>query len=441
MDASPLPATLPALFGTGRLPRPALAAGAAFLALAAAGSAHATNGYFSNGYSIINDGLAGAGIAYPRDTLSIATNPAGLVDIGDRFDVGIEWFSPDRGASITGNAFGPDQSFSGNGLGNFYLPSLGYSHLVTPDLAIGIAAYGNGGMNTHYGANPYARFGATGDAGVNLEQLFVSPTVAWQVAPGHSIGISANIAYQSFSAHGIAALAGFSADPGAFSGGGGDHAFGGGLRIGYRGKLAPELSIGAFWQSKTWSGSFDKYAGLFAGGGGFDVPSSYGIGAAYTVVPALDLVADLSRIDYSDVASVGNGVGQLFLGQPFGSANGPGFGWRDVTTVKIGANFRLTPEWELRAGFAYNTQPIPSDQTFLNVLAPGVVQYHLSAGATWHVPGGPEISAFGLYAPETTVSGHNSIPPGFPPGGFGGGEANIHLSEAAIGVSAGWRFD
>ncbi|HLY56878.1 MAG TPA: outer membrane protein transport protein, partial [Stellaceae bacterium] len=134
-------------------------------------------------------------------------------------------------------------------------------------------------------------------------------------------------------------------------------------------------------------------------------------------------------------------LNQLFLGQPFGAAAGPGFAWRDVTTVKLGANYRLSPEWEVRAGFSWNDNPIPEDQTFLNILAPGVVQYHLSAGATWSLPGGPEISAFGLYAPTNTVNGRNSIPPGFPPTGFGGGEASISLSEVAIGVSVGWRFD
>ncbi|HLY58738.1 MAG TPA: outer membrane protein transport protein, partial [Stellaceae bacterium] len=261
--------------------------------------ARATNGYFSNGYSIINDGLAGASIAYPRDTLSIASNPAGLLDVGDRFDIGVEWFRPDRGASITGNAFGPDQSFDGNGLQNFYIPSLGYSYLVTPDLVLGIAAYGNGGMNTHYGANPYARFGATGDAGVNLEQLFVSPTLSYRVAEGHAIGLSVNIAYQTFSAHGIGALSAFSAAPGDFSDRGSDHSFGSGVRLGYLGHLTPDLSLGAFWQSKTYSGNFEKYAGLFAGNGSFDIPSSYGIGAAFKATPALDLVLDVSRIEYS----------------------------------------------------------------------------------------------------------------------------------------------
>ena len=383
----------------------------------------------------------GAGIAYPRDTLAIATNPAGLIDVGNRVDLGIEYFSPDRGASITGNAFGPDQSFSGNGLTNFFLPSLGYTHLVTSDIAVGVAAYGNGGLNTSYGANPFARFGGTGKAGVNLDQFFVSPTAAYQVAPGHTIGLSVNLAYQWFSAAGVGAFAPFSQSPSDLSNRSTDGALGAGVRIGYLGHLTPALSLGAFWQSKTYMGDFNKYAGLFAGGGSFDIPSTYGAGLAYAVTPAFDVAFDITRIDYSGVASVGNGLAKLFAGNPFGGSNGPGFGWRDVTAFKIGANYRLTPEWQVRAGFAYNTQPIPADETFLNILAPGVVQYHLTVGATYTVPNGPEISVFGLYAPETIVNGSGSIPAGFPPSGFGGGEANIHLSEIAVGVSVGWKLN
>jgi long-chain fatty acid transport protein len=111
-----------------------------------------------------------------------------------------------------------------------------------------------------------------------------------------------------------------------------------------------------------------------------------------------------------------------------------------VTSLKFGVNYRLSPAWQVRAGFGYNSQPIPSNQTFLNILAPGVVQYHLTRGASYTLPGGTEISVFGLTAPQTTLNGTNAIPPGFPPGGFGGGEANIHLSEAAFGIAVGWKL-
>ena len=46
---------------------------------------HATNGYFSHGYSTKEKGLAGAGTAFSQDAMAAATNPAGMAFVGERF--------------------------------------------------------------------------------------------------------------------------------------------------------------------------------------------------------------------------------------------------------------------------------------------------------------------------------------------------------------------
>src|ERR1035438_5403943 len=84
--------------------------------------ASATDGYFSTGYGIKQVGQGGAGIAFPQDSLAAATNPAGMVFLGDRFDVGLTWFRPIRGSSISGDAFFQPQSevsFDGSRKKNF----------------------------------------------------------------------------------------------------------------------------------------------------------------------------------------------------------------------------------------------------------------------------------------------------------------------------------
>lgn len=55
-----------------------------------------------------------------------------------------------------------------------------------------------------YGVNPFGRFGAQGPAGVNLEQAFLSPAIACNIAPDQSLGLALNIGWQRFSAKGIA---------------------------------------------------------------------------------------------------------------------------------------------------------------------------------------------------------------------------------------------
>jgi long-chain fatty acid transport protein len=406
------------------------------------GMALATSGYFATGYGVKSAGMGGVGIALPQDGLAAATNPAGTAFVGDRVDLGLTWFMPNRHAEITGSMMpGLNGDYNGNDTRHFFIPELGYVKQFSPQLSGGVAIYGNGGMNSDYANNPLAAFGGTGNAGVDLSQLFISPSLAYKITPDHSIGIAVNIAYQRFKAEGIPALFGmFSESPTNMSDNGYDSAWGWGGRIGYTGKITPELTIGATYATKTYMGSFDKYKGLFAEQGGFDIPANFGVGVAWKATPELTLAADYMRIQYSGVKSISNPIDNLFPitqfgpANTFGSNNGPGFGWEDVDVFKLGAAYQMG-DWTLRGGYTYASQPIPESQTFLNIYAPGVVQHHLSLGATWATSKTGELSFSYVHAFENTVNGSGSIPPA-----FGGGETNLTMFQDSFGVAYGWKF-
>ncbi len=68
-----------------------------FVALAlAAGSASATNGYYTTGTGTKSKAQAGAGSANPQELMSLATNPAGIAFVPDSIDAGLSIFSPMR---------------------------------------------------------------------------------------------------------------------------------------------------------------------------------------------------------------------------------------------------------------------------------------------------------------------------------------------------------
>jgi len=412
----------------------------AIASLSVISPAHATNGYFLNGYGAHAEGQGGIGYAVADDALNLAANPASAYFLGTRIDGGIEWFGPRRGASITGNAFGPDQDYSGNGRHNFFIPNFGYTQRIGEQFAGGVAVYGNGGLNTDYRTNPYARYGATGDAGVDLQQLIVSPTIAYALTPNHSIGLGINFAYQLFEAKGIGAFGAFSQSPENVSDQGYEGSAGAGFRIGWQGHLSRWLDAGLSWQSKTWTQRFRRYRGLFADGGAFDIPETFGGGIAVKPLSGLRIAVDVQRILYSKVPAVGNPIDSLFQGRPLGSSDGPGFGWRDINVYKVGVEYQLTPTFRVRAGYNRNTQPVAANQTFINVLAPGVVQDHYSVGASWMSSRHSEWSVYAVHAPRRNIDGVNSIPPGFPPAGLGGGNANVHLSENSVGFAYGYHF-
>jgi long-chain fatty acid transport protein len=397
--------------------------------------ANASNGYFSHGYGAKSEGMAGVGIALPQDALAAATNPAGTAAVGNRIDLGVSLFVPNRSASITQS--GSETSYDGNDTSKFLIPDFGYTREINPSTSVGLALFGNGGMNTDYASNPYARFGATGSAGINLEQLFISPSIAYKVNDNHTVGVALNVAYQRFSAKGIQVFGnfGFSSAPANLSDKDADSTTGAGVRLGWTGKVTPTLTLGATWASKI-SGKFDKYKGLFADGGSFDIPENYGIGLAFAASPDWTLAADVQTILYSQVGSVGNSVSSLFTGQALlGAPNGPGFGWSDLTVLKLGTSYRLRPDLTLRGGISFASQPVQEKETFFNTLAPGVVQKHLTLGATWTSPSGGELTGFFAHAFEETVNGNGSIPQS-----FGGGNANLKMDQNIIGIAYGWKF-
>ena len=390
--------------------------------------AHATNGYFRIGVGDKYESMGGVGIALPQDSLAAGTNPAGMAMVGDRMDIGLTWFKPNRNATFTGNP-GLNGNYDGNGKSNFFIPDFGYNKQLNSNMTLGVSVYGAGGMNTQYDTNPFAAMGGSGPAGVDLQQLYIAPTWAMKVTPTQSVGASLVAVYQMFKAYGLQPIAGgFSSNPGAVTNNGTDTSTGVGIRLGWTGQVSDMITLGATYQPKVKMSKFSKYAGLFADQGNFDIPGNYGVGMAVKANDATTVGFDVVRIQYSGVPSVGDSSS---IPLPFGSTGGPGFGWKDMTVFKLGAKYKLNPGLTLRAGFNHNTQQIGSSDAFVNFLAPGVVQNHLTLGATWALANQSELTVGYVHAFSQTVTGPI-------PAAFGGGTASIKMHEDSIGVTYGW---
>lgn len=395
----------------------------------------ATDGYFATGYGVKQQGQGGAGVAFPSDSLVGATNPAGLAFIGDRFDFGLTLFRPFRDASITGNELPegfPDVNghYDANRVKNFFVPELGFSHSLTPRLALGVSIFGNGGMNTSYTA-PIFLLGTT-RGGVDLEQLFISPTIAFKATEHNAFGIAVNIGYQRFSAEGLQNFASpdYSSAPAYVTNNGYANSYGAGVRVGWLGQLTSTVSLGATFQTQTYSSKFSRYRGLFAEQGGFNIPASAAAGISVKVTPEVTVLLDGEGIFYGQVRSIAN----LDSNQaPLGANNGPGFGWHDIGVLKTGIDYQVTPSLTIRGGYNRSGLPFDRSQTFFNLLAPAVVQNHLHLGGTWKSQSGKELSIAYVHAFGENLTGVNSIPPN-----AGGGNANLHMYQNSIQIGFGW---
>ena len=419
------------------------AVGAALTALPMA--ANATNGYFSHGYGITSKGQAGAGVATSENAMSGATNPASLAAVGNRFDFGIESFTPDRSANLRGGT-GSGTNLDGNNDSSFLIPEFAYNQQWGANKTYGVVVYGNGGMNTRYNAiAQYAGASSATETGVNMAQLFIAPTMTFKVAPKHSLGVSLNLVYQTFEAYGIGGFCGFKAGtcannaaPGAaasdlvgLSDQGEDSSTGYSLKVGWQGELMPNFQMGFAYQMKTDMDNFSKYNQLFAEQGDFDIPSNWTLGAAFQPASGINLMFDVQQINYSEVASISN-ANNSSMGA-LGTSNGRGFGWEDMTIYKLGGEFDVNSNLVLRAGYSTTDQPIGAEDTSFNVLAPAVIEEHYTFGLTYTLANKGELNAFIMYAPEVTVNGNTS-------GAGTEGNANLTMSQTAFGMGYGWKF-
>jgi len=432
---------------------------------------NATNGYFGHGYGTKNKGLVGGGVALPQDAMITATNPAGLAFVAERADLGVAMFSPSpRSYSATAGANsnvcgGPGQCPFTIGAGSaqdidsdndlFLIPHFAMNWNLNPQSGIGVSVYGNGGMNTEYvggvaehesapGSGTTAvtpgTFGA-GTAGVNLEQLFINTTYARKINQKSSWGVSAILAYQRFEAKGLGTFAGFSTNAANLSNNGTDDSFGFGFKLGVQGEVINGLTLAASYQSKIDMDEFDKYSGLFAENGDFDIPATWTLGLAFDFTPKTVFTFDVQQIEYSGVKAIANPMNNLInpsgcaggnTQNCLGGANGAGFGWRDMTIVKFGLQWEYSPQWIWRAGYSHGKQPIPEAEVVFNILAPAVIEDHLTFGFTYGISSNSELNFSFMHALENSITGSNPLNPSQ--------KVTLEMTQNEAEVSWAWKF-
>lgn len=391
------------------------------LLLLAAAPAHATNGFWAHGYGTRSRALAGAGVALPLDGMDAASNPAKMVYLGDRRDLGAGLFVPSRGfaAGDSSAAAGLPALPAGahDSLNELFLvPHFARNWMLDDNSSFGISAGANCGMNTEYPLALFAAFSdstnpawvASAPTGIDFKQFFVGLTYARKISPGHAFGITPIIGIQSLQAQGLEPFRKFSAAPAFVTNNGHDIAYGGGLRIGWLSRFN-RLAVGLSYQTRLKMTKFDDYRGLLAGGGSFDTPPNLTFGIAVKLWPTVTGLFDIQHIWYEDIKAIANDADLVFTGDRplLGTDDGLGFGWENMTIAKVGLQWDLGPDLALRAGFSEGNQVIGANDVLFNILTPAVITRHYTLGMTKEIKAGHELDIAILYAPGGSVAGGN----------------------------------
>lgn len=382
---------------------------------------YATIGANDYGYGNISKGMAGTGVALPTDSFTSAINPAGEVFIKQRVDLGLTVFSPRRGYTannIGSSSFGVAPGSVSSAMNYFFVPNVGYvGNFANNRGAWGVSMYGNGGMNTYYpGAGfPGSTLGtspgvyASGTAGIDLKQMFLNLSLAWKLAPNFSIGASLIPVIEMLNVRGTGSFAGFSVSPGKLSNRNTQTKYGLGFRVGALFMPNHQFAFGAGFQPKISISKFPVYSGFLSNHGNLDIPANGTVGMTVTPKENLHINFDVQEIWYSTSSSYSNPNNCVLGSLCLGATGGAGFGWNNATAYKIGGEWRSSNKWTWRLGYIYNTQVVPGDQVFFNILAPAVVQNHITAGFSHDFSPNFVLNVSGMYAPKTTVKGSNQF--------------------------------
>jgi long-chain fatty acid transport protein len=211
-----------------------------------------------------------------------------------------------------------------------------------------------------------------------------------------------------------------------------------GAKIGGVYKVSDTLTLGAAYHSKTNLGDLEangatlsmNVVGPATGGApvtipvngkikivDFQWPQMLGAGAAYQASEKLLLVFDYKWINWKDVMkdfkmsftadanqlspAAGSGPGGFGLGGQFMNAT-LRQNWKDQNVFMLGAGYKVSPDWTVRAGLSIANNPIPD--MFLLPLFPAIEKNHVMVGAGYMISKASSVDASFTYAPEVKAT-------------------------------------
>jgi len=425
------------------------------LGLVAPASVFATNGMFMIGAGSKARSMGGVSITMTHDTFASSANPATMAEVkGNRFDIGGDIFTATATAYMGQDSHKKTEDskpeFMTVADGVYVMPAIGASW-NKGEMSFGFTMVLVGGGGSLYNYNLYNCANATpadcnDQLGVTLLIFDINPTIAMKLDNQNSIGATLIIGMQAFKAEGLTQFTQFTTtqdNTANLTNKGTELAYGAGIRLGWLGHyMDDKLRLGAAYTSKTYMTKFKEYSDLFAEQGKMDTPGNIGVGISYDFTDDTTVALDINYIMYEGVAAVSNpgpppGGG---LEGPFpvsreenalGKDNGLGFGWSNQTVFKLGLIYQYDPKWTLRGGWNYAKSPIDEKTDILfSMVAPAVVQNHLTLGGTYQLSSDMELSFSYIHAFEFEQYGPTYI----------NYEAGYKMSQDALGASFSMNF-
>ena len=348
--------------------------------------------------SVRGAGRAFSGEVADQGAASLWWNPAasGGMSGGDA-TIGVSAIMPrgdvrDNGTLIVrpGQAPAPvgGNADSHNPINSGILPSGGVAYAVTPKLSLGLAVTSPFSFTTNYDANSWARY--TADK-TNLRTIDIQPSVAYQIAPGFSVGLAANAEHVKASLgnylpnlspllpDGHQTLKGKGWDWGWSAG---FQYQGGPASIGISYKSSIKHKLDGTVTTAGLAGPLASQNGSINTKADFRTPWQIDVGIRFKATDKLTLNAQVNRFGWNKFDTIN-------LGAPLNTAIPENYG--NTWSYAGGLDYALSPGVTLRAGIQRDESP--TRDTHRDARVPDSDRWNFAGGASFALTKGAGIDA------------------------------------------------
>ena len=454
-------------------------------------------GHIMQGVGAVNMSMGGAATAQPLDISgAIHWNPAALSTFDDkiiRFDIGAFFSSPELNSSLPSGMlyqagdFGPGSPASPAVYGTTKddrgvspMPALAMVW-GKPDSkhTFGVSAFGISGFGVTFpqeanlpmdeSGNPNMDWNPNNSNPINWPQglrgfgliesdymlLQVSGTWAYELTSNLSIGIQPNINYASLE---LAPNPLASPDFPPEMGGTGKgyptsdkaSAIGYGAQFGIFYDTGNGLKLGASYKTAQTFQEFE-FSNTYIDGTSapdvsfqMDYPAIMSLGLGYSA-GQIDFALDFRRVMYEDTEGFeGSGWQIADNGFPTGAVNG--FGWKNMSIISAGFQYKGINKLPLRVGYTYSSNPIDEDLAFFSTPATAVIKnayqfgFSYEINDTWRFDGVYHYGTSGD-ATQGQLLDPSQISPSNPLGALPGTTVSYDMTTSMIMVGLNYTFN
>ena len=252
--------------------------------------------------------------------------------------------------------------------------------------------------------------GETSYQSTSFERQYFAPGFEHQLNDsGGILGVSAIIAYQSYSAASLGLHAASTPDRSLWAfprySPYQESAYGTGVRLAVHQEVVNGIALDAGFQSRIDMEEFAAYRGVYSQPADLDIPARARLGLAFQASEKSWLNLAVERVLYSEInAFPSRHLPNRFLSL-LGDSTSPSFDWQDLTVYSVGFTWSDGSDQQWHIDLSTRTQPSPTSQLLSNAIENDLANSAMVVGYSRRTSDRSQLNFNAAYAPSEYAFG------------------------------------